>query len=669
MLPRFIGPKLVVACVICAALAATETQPRVASHGDRPNVRANLEALPAPESAEAPVDIQVDPDLPVLSDEEIAAIKAETEGHGFLILQDGDVLRGRVLAEGMLILPGARVYYEGAIQIVSSDKFNYLLGTLVPLPRELDATHRAGAQAGDGGIASGCTSFTDLVGDDGNSPDNVDFMMAGDATIDSSMFQNLDGGPAPEVNVTGTPDAPNVQAIGGTGGKGADVTIVVNGRLTINGSLSNAKGGRGAVVFAYGLPGSACGACGGKAFAYGGNGGQAGKLEITAQSLTWNPPPPDPLFGTHNPQRLSIKAGGPGGTATATGGAGGNCAPDICGDGGEGGNATAGGGTGGASNSITIRVTGSMTPSPIFFARRAVGTEAGAEGGTAFAVGGQGGSGGQCTCPQSGGSGASAGYATAIGGIGGAGIGAAGDVVLIKELGFLTLRYPLPSSNGGQGGHADSQGERGGYGANANPCACDLNGPAGGGGNGGDGGDACSTGGKGGPAKSSFGVTVFSGNGGNATFKCAQVDNPPGPNSGKPGDGGSCLGNQPPTCTPGSGGLAGSAATASGIGGEPGDALSGANRGSHGLPLTDSSYTCFSFPDGQPGVQECPKGTPCGDPTTGGCCVPHETPGCDNAKCCTTVCDFEPFCCADTWDELCAFLASAFCADCTPPSD
>ncbi|MBM4110029.1 MAG: hypothetical protein FJ254_01560 [Phycisphaerae bacterium] len=57
----------------------------------------------------------------------------------------------------------------------------------------------------------------------------------------------------------------------------------------------------------------------------------------------------------------------------------------------------------------------------------------------------------------------------------------------------------------------------------------------------------------------------------------------------------------------------------------------------------------------------------CGDPTSGGCDVPHGTPACDNADCCNAVCAKDPTCCTQAWDSLCVAYAAAACtAQCEP---
>lgn len=50
----------------------------------------------------------------------------------------------------------------------------------------------------------------------------------------------------------------------------------------------------------------------------------------------------------------------------------------------------------------------------------------------------------------------------------------------------------------------------------------------------------------------------------------------------------------------------------------------------------------------------------CGDPATGDCCSPHDTPFCDNEPCCALVCADDSFCCDVEWDLLCVNGAEAF---------
>ncbi len=41
----------------------------------------------------------------------------------------------------------------------------------------------------------------------------------------------------------------------------------------------------------------------------------------------------------------------------------------------------------------------------------------------------------------------------------------------------------------------------------------------------------------------------------------------------------------------------------------------------------------------------------------GDCCVPNGTPGCENGICEASVCALDPFCCSDTWDDICSAAA------------
>ena len=51
----------------------------------------------------------------------------------------------------------------------------------------------------------------------------------------------------------------------------------------------------------------------------------------------------------------------------------------------------------------------------------------------------------------------------------------------------------------------------------------------------------------------------------------------------------------------------------------------------------------------------------CGDICTGSCLVPHQTPFCDDASCCEAVCRFEPYCCDVRWDSSCVLEARRTC--------
>jgi len=50
----------------------------------------------------------------------------------------------------------------------------------------------------------------------------------------------------------------------------------------------------------------------------------------------------------------------------------------------------------------------------------------------------------------------------------------------------------------------------------------------------------------------------------------------------------------------------------------------------------------------------------CG-PGTGPCFMPHGTPGCEDPECCDQICAFDPFCCEQFWDFVCAGVASKYC--------
>lgn len=47
--------------------------------------------------------------------------------------------------------------------------------------------------------------------------------------------------------------------------------------------------------------------------------------------------------------------------------------------------------------------------------------------------------------------------------------------------------------------------------------------------------------------------------------------------------------------------------------------------------------------------------------TGGSCAEAHAEPGCDDPSCCTTVCNFDSFCCDVEWDAACVDLATANC--------
>jgi hypothetical protein len=49
----------------------------------------------------------------------------------------------------------------------------------------------------------------------------------------------------------------------------------------------------------------------------------------------------------------------------------------------------------------------------------------------------------------------------------------------------------------------------------------------------------------------------------------------------------------------------------------------------------------------------------CGDPAAGDCCVSNGSPYCNNRTCCDAICAVDPFCCNNTWDQLCANQAQS----------
>lgn len=47
----------------------------------------------------------------------------------------------------------------------------------------------------------------------------------------------------------------------------------------------------------------------------------------------------------------------------------------------------------------------------------------------------------------------------------------------------------------------------------------------------------------------------------------------------------------------------------------------------------------------------------CGVPGSGGCFKSKDTPGCEDRECCDAVCNSDPFCCQNSWDENCVLIA------------
>jgi len=57
----------------------------------------------------------------------------------------------------------------------------------------------------------------------------------------------------------------------------------------------------------------------------------------------------------------------------------------------------------------------------------------------------------------------------------------------------------------------------------------------------------------------------------------------------------------------------------------------------------------------------CTGSFPACAPGAGSCASANGTPGCDDIECCNAVCMVDPFCCVDTWDDLCADEAFVPC--------
>jgi hypothetical protein len=51
----------------------------------------------------------------------------------------------------------------------------------------------------------------------------------------------------------------------------------------------------------------------------------------------------------------------------------------------------------------------------------------------------------------------------------------------------------------------------------------------------------------------------------------------------------------------------------------------------------------------------------CGHPESGDCFVEHWTPWCTDEACCELICKLDSFCCEIQWDDLCASYAAEFC--------
>lgn len=58
----------------------------------------------------------------------------------------------------------------------------------------------------------------------------------------------------------------------------------------------------------------------------------------------------------------------------------------------------------------------------------------------------------------------------------------------------------------------------------------------------------------------------------------------------------------------------------------------------------------------------------CGEAVAGKCCEPHDGPACSNLQCCGKVCQQDPTCCTEEWDDVCVTIARTLtqCAECHP---
>ena len=65
-------------------------------------------------------------------------------------------------------------------------------------------------------------------------------------------------------------------------------------------------------------------------------------------------------------------------------------------------------------------------------------------------------------------------------------------------------------------------------------------------------------------------------------------------------------------------------------------------------------------------AENCPG---CGNPNAGSCYAARETPFCESADCCATVCAADPFCCETRWDQFCVNRAITDCPSCENPSN
>ena len=69
---------------------------------------------------------------------------------------------------------------------------------------------------------------------------------------------------------------------------------------------------------------------------------------------------------------------------------------------------------------------------------------------------------------------------------------------------------------------------------------------------------------------------------------------------------------------------------------------------------TNAQINCTDIHSTQPPARFSMGGHPACGPGAGPCSESNGTPGCDDVECCNRVCDLDPFCCDEEWDEFCA---------------
>jgi len=442
------------------------------------------------------VEIGIDPNRFDEHEWRIGELFAESFGRGRLILEDGDVLRGRVVTEGFDIRPGATVYIEEGTTLIAMGDC-WLNGPLVPYALEDEPREEVGdadAATGQSNAADAesdvfdpfddladtldlsqlddeeleeilsmaaaapatCPTEVKQVGKGGRKPKEIKMFVNGTMNINAAIggCAGPAGVQAPNPAAVNVAGARSARAIGGRGGDGVDVNIQAlgNSTMNINATLCNGEGHKGADATATGAAGAPCD-CGGDAYAEAGDGGDAGFLLVAAGTINWG------LGGS-----VTVMNGGAGGVATATGGVGGDC--DVCGGvGGRGGDATARAGRAGGDSRITVTARAAMNPGPAVALANNVFFAAPQDGGAATASAGKGGRGGDCLeCGLKGGNGGPGGTSLAVGARGGHGLLLAasinGNIVGSK------------SSDGGDGGAATAVPGQGGNGGNGGTCPC-----------------------------------------------------------------------------------------------------------------------------------------------------------------------------------------------------